>query len=535
MILSATDWMHVVDWSRAQFAMTAIYHWLFVPLTLGLGFICAIMETIYYRTGNEFWKRTVKFWMRIFGINFAIGVATGIILEFEFGTNWSNYSHFVGDIFGAPLAIEGIMAFFMESTFIAIMFFGWNKVSKGFHLASTWLTAIGANLSALWILVANAWMQYPVGMTFNIETARNEMTSFWDVLLSPVALNKFFHPVTSGYVLAAIVVVGISAWYLLRKREEQMALKSIKVASIFGLVCSLALLYSGDGSGVQVAKTQPMKLAAMEALYDGSKGADLTVIGVLKPEAERTSNEDAFYFKIDIPKLLSIIGFHDSEAYVAGINDLINGNEQEGILSTQEKMDRGRVAIAELECYHQALKANDSAEIARVSALFNPDTPQGKAFLADNFKYFGYGYLSSPTDTIPNVPLIFYSFRVMVGLGCLFLLLFIVVLVMVYRNTLTKHHWMHHAMVWMIPLAYIASVSGWIVAEMGRQPWTIQDLLPTVAAVSRIDASSVMVTFFIFVVLFTTLLIAELMIMFKQIKLGPKDEPTLVEDSTNKA
>ena len=361
MILSATDWMHVVDWSRAQFAMTAIYHWLFVPLTLGLGFICAIMETIYYRTGNEFWKRTVKFWMRIFGINFAIGVATGIILEFEFGTNWSNYSHFVGDIFGAPLAIEGIMAFFMESTFIAIMFFGWNKVSKGFHLASTWLTAIGANLSALWILVANAWMQYPVGMTFNIETARNEMTSFWDVLLSPVALNKFFHTVTSGYVLAAIVVVGISAWYLLRKREEQMAMKSIKVASIFGLVCSLALLYSGDGSGVQVAKTQPMKLAAMEALYDGSKGADLTVIGMLKPEAERTSNEDAFYFKVDIPKLLSIIGFHDSEAYVAGINDLINGNEQEGILSTQEKMDRGRVAIAELECYHQALKANDSA------------------------------------------------------------------------------------------------------------------------------------------------------------------------------
>ena len=197
--------------------------------------------------------------------------------------------------------------------------------------------------------------------------------------------------------------MGISAWYLLRQREKQMAMKSIKVASIFGLVCSLALLYSGDGSGVQVAKTQPMKLAAMEALYDGSKGADLTVIGVLKPEAERTSNEDAFYFKIDIPKLLSIIGFHDSEAYVAGINDLINGNEQEGILSTQEKMDRGRVAIAELESYHQALKANDSAEIARVSALFNPETPLGKVFLADNFKYFGYGYLSSPTDTIPNV------------------------------------------------------------------------------------------------------------------------------------
>ena len=253
MILSATDWMHVVDWSRAQFAMTAIYHWLFVPLTLGLGFICAIMETIYYRTGNEFWKRTVKFWMRIFGINFAIGVATGIILEFEFGTNWSNYSHFVGDIFGAPLAIEGIMAFFMESTFIAIMFFGWNKVSKGFHLASTWLTAIGANLSALWILVANAWMQYPVGMAFNPETVRNEMVDFAAVALSPMAVAKFFHTVLSGWVLGAVFVVGVSCWYLLRKREIEFAKASIKVAAAFGLAASLIVAWTGDISGVQVA------------------------------------------------------------------------------------------------------------------------------------------------------------------------------------------------------------------------------------------------------------------------------------------
>ena len=534
MILSTTDWMQVVDWSRAQFAMTAIYHWLFVPLTLGLGIICAIMESIYYRTGNEFWKRTTKFWMRIFGINFAIGVATGIILEFEFGTNWSNYSHFVGDIFGAPLAIEGIMAFFLESTFIAVMFFGWNKVSKGFHLTATWLTAIGANLSALWILVANAWMQYPVGMTFNIATARNEMTSFWDVLLSPVALNKFFHTVTSGYVLAAVVVVGISAWFLLRKREGQMAKDSIKVAGIFGLVSSLALLYSGDGSGEQVAKTQPMKLAAMEALYDGSRGAGLTVIGILKPENERTDNENAYYFKIDIPKLLSILSFKDSKAYVAGINDLIDGNEAEGILSTQEKIERGRVAIEQLAIYHKALKEKDSAEIARVTALFNPDTPQGKAFLAENFKYFGYGYLNAPTDTIPNVPLVFYTFRIMVALGCYFILLFAVVLALVYRDTIDKRRWLLLALVWSIPLAYIASVSGWIVAEVGRQPWTIQDLLPTVASVSRINASSVMVTFFIFVALFTTLLIAELMIVTKQIKIGPKDETARPTNRINK-
>lgn len=524
MILTTTDWMQVVDWSRAQFAMTAIYHWLFVPLTLGLGFLCAIMESIYYRTGDPFWKRTVRFWMRIFGINFAIGVATGIILEFEFGTNWSNYSHFVGDIFGAPLAIEGIMAFFMESTFIAVMFFGWNKVSKGFHLAATWLTAIGANLSALWILVANAWMQYPVGMTFNLATARNEMTSFWDVLLSPVALNKFAHTVTSGYVLSALVVMGISGWFLLKKREEQMATRSIRVAAIFGLVSTLLVLYSGDGSGVQIARTQPMKLAAMEALYDGSSGAPLTVMGILKPEADRTSNEKAYYCKIDLPKMLSILSFKDSKAYVAGINDLLDGNPEQGLLSTQEKIDRGRVAIEQLGCYQQALKTKDSAQIAEVTALFNPATPQGKAFLQDHFKYFGYGYLSSPEETVPPVALVFYSFRIMVGLGCYFLALFLLTLVLAYRNTLTRHRWIQFVLLWTIPLAYLASVTGWIVAEVGRQPWTIQDLLPTVAAVSRINSTSVMVTFFIFVALFTTLLIAELMIITRQVKLGPANE-----------
>ena len=331
-----SDYLQTVDWSRAQFAMTAIYHWLFVPLTLGLGFIIAIMETLYVRTGDEFWKRTTKFWMRLFGINFAIGVATGIILEFEFGTNWSNYSHFVGDIFGAPLAVEGIMAFFMESTFIAIMFFGWNKVSKGFHLTATWLTAIGANLSALWILVANAWMQHPVGCTFNLETVRNEMISFWQVLFSPVAMNKFFHTITSSFVLAALFVVGVSAWYLLRHREQKMACKSIAIASAFGFVFALVTAMTGDKSGAVIARVQPMKLAAMEALYDGQQGAPLTAIGIVRPEAERTSNEDAFYFKIDIPKLLSIMSFRDADAYVAGINDLVNGNEKYGVMSAAE-------------------------------------------------------------------------------------------------------------------------------------------------------------------------------------------------------
>ena len=265
----------LIDWSRAQFAMTAMYHWIFVPLTLGLAVVMGIMETLYYKTGNEFWKKTAQFWMKLFGINFAIGVATGLILEFEFGTNWSNYSWFVGDIFGAPLAIEGILAFFMEATFIAVMFFGWGKVSKRFHLASTWLTGLGATISAWWILVANAWMQHPVGMEFNPDTVRNEMVDFWAVATSPVAVNKFFHTVLSGWVLGGVFVVGISCWYLLKKRNREFALASIKIGAIFGLVASLFAAWTGDGSGYQIAQTQPMKLAAVEGLYEGGTNVGL--------------------------------------------------------------------------------------------------------------------------------------------------------------------------------------------------------------------------------------------------------------------
>ncbi|MBP6977570.1 MAG: cytochrome ubiquinol oxidase subunit I, partial [Lentimicrobiaceae bacterium] len=308
----------LVDWSRAQFALTAIYHWLFVPLTLGLSFIIAFMETLYVKTGNEEWKRITKFWMTLFGVNFAIGVATGIILEFEFGTNWSNYSWFVGDIFGAPLAIEGIMAFFLESTFIAVMFFGWNKVSKKFHLASTWLVAIGANLSALWILVANAWMQYPAGMRFNPETARNEMANFWEVLFSPVAINKFLHTVTSGYVLASIFVIGVSAWYLLRKRHELLARRSMVIASVFGLVMSLFLILTGDGSAQLLAKHQPVKFAAMENLYEGRTHAPLVAVGILSGDKNGHKQKD-FLMKIEIPNLLSLMAFRDAKAYVPGI------------------------------------------------------------------------------------------------------------------------------------------------------------------------------------------------------------------------
>lgn len=331
----------MVDWSRAQFALTAMYHWLFVPLTLGLAVIMGLMETLYYVSGNEFWKRTAKFWMKLFGINFAVGVATGLILEFQFGTNWSNYSWFVGDIFGAPLAIEGIVAFFMEATFIAIMFFGWNKVSKKFHLASTWLTGLGATFSAWWILVANSWMQYPVGMAFNPETVRNEMMNFASVAFSPVAVMKFLHTVLSSWILGAVFVIGVSAWYLLRKREKEFAVASIKIAAGVGLFAALVTAFSGDKSAYQVAKYQPMKLAAMEALYDGGTHEPLTVVGSLK-----------------IPEMLSYLATHDVAGYVPGINNILLGGytlpDGSQALSVMEKMERGKLAISALADFRQA-------------------------------------------------------------------------------------------------------------------------------------------------------------------------------------
>lgn len=519
-----SDILQTVDWSRAQFALTAIYHWLFVPLTLGLGVIIAIMESIYYRTGDDFWKRTTRFWMRLFGVNFAIGVATGLILEFEFGTNWSNYSHFVGDIFGAPLAIEGIMAFFLESTFIAVMYFGWGKVSRGFHLTATWLTAIGANLSAWWILVANSWMQYPTGCTFNPETVRNEMTSFWEVAFSPVAVNKFSHTVTSSFTLAALFVVGVSAWYLLKRRERQMATRSIAVASLFGLVASLVTAYSGDRSGAIVARLQPMKLAAMEALYDGCEGAPLTAVGILRPESQRTSDDDAFYFKVDIPKMLSIMSFRDAEAYVAGINDLLRGNPEQGILPAEEKIARGRVAIDELARFRDARQSGDQETVDQITRKFDPSTPEGREFLSEYFAYFGYGYLQSPEQLVPNIPLLFYSFRVMVGAGCLFILMLALVWWYNRRDKLAEKRWLLRLAILCIPLAYLASQAGWVVAEVGRQPWVIQDLMPVGVGVSKLPGESVATTFFIFLALFTALLIAELSILFRQIKAGPGKE-----------
>jgi cytochrome bd ubiquinol oxidase subunit I len=511
--------LSLVDWSRAQFALTAIYHWLFVPLTLGLSFILAIMETIYVKTGNEEWKRIVRFWMTLFGINFAIGVATGIILEFEFGTNWSNYSWFVGDIFGAPLAIEGILAFFLESTFVAVMFFGWNKVNKKFHLLSTWLVAGGANLSALWILVANAWMQHPVGMIFNPDTARNEMVSFWAVLFNQVAVDKFLHTISSSFLLASTFVLSISAWYLIRKREEQLAKRSILVAGVFGLLSSLMVAYTGDQSARTVAKVQPVKFASMEALYEGKSNAGLTAFGVLKDSDKKIGDKTEwdFAFKIQIPGLLSVLTAGDRDSYVQGLKDHINGNEKLGIISTSEKIRSGRYAMDILTSYKNARLNNDTARISATRSIF-----KDKEFNDKYFRYFGYASVNKPEDVIPDVPGSFYSFHMMVVLGFLLILIFSVALYLLFKGTLSDNKWFLWVALLSIPLPYIASELGWLLNEIGRQPWIIQDMMTVNKAVSQIGTGTVITTFILFAVLFTGLLISEVSIMVKQIKTGPK-------------
>jgi len=502
----------LIDWSRAQFALTAIYHWFFVPLTLGLSFIMAITESIYLKTGNEEWKKITKFWMTLFGINFAIGVATGIILEFEFGTNWSKYSWIVGDIFGAPLAVEGIFAFFLESTFIAVMFFGWEKLSKKFHLFSTWMVAFGSNLSALWILVANAWMNNPVGMTFNPDSARNEMQSFGEVALSPFAVNKFLHTITSSYVVAAIFVIGVSSWYLLKNRHVLLARKSIIVAAVFGLFSSLGIIITGDGSAYQVAQKQPMKLAAMEGLYQGQKGAGLVVFGMLNPSKQVNNEEDPYYFKIQIPKMLSFLGYRNGDAFVPGIKDIIFGNEKYGLEPAQKRIERGKVSVNALKEYKEAKAAGDSVKMNNALATFK-----------ETFPDFGYAYFEDVLRLVPNVSLLFYSFHVMVGLGFYFVLLFTIVLWFSFKEKIQQKKWLLRLALFTIPLGYLASQLGWVVAEVGRQPWAIQDILPVFKATSHLSVGAVQTTFFLFLALFTVLLVAEIRILVKQIKNGPKE------------
>ena len=531
-----------INWARAQFALTAIYHWLFVPLTLGLAVIMGICETLWYRKRDTFWRDTAMFWQRLFGINFAMGVATGIILEFEFGTNWSNYSWFVGDIFGAPLAIEGIVAFFMESTFVAVMYFGWKKVSPGFHLASTWLTGLGATISAWWILVANAWMQYPVGCEFNPDTMRNEMVDFFAVALSPFAIGKFCHTVISAWIIGAVFVMAVSCWYLMKRREVRLAKESIKIAAIVGLIATLGAAFTGHISGQQVAKYQPMKLAAMEALYNGGTDQGLTAVAWVNPLCQPDfEKQESAPLKIDMPYALSIMATDDPHGFVPGINDILNGyTRPDGTRepSVDEKIARGQQAITALAAYRKA-KQEGAGESVLNSQL---------SIIKENMPYFGYGYVKDKKDIVPYVPVNFWAFRIMVGLGCLFILYFAVMTVLSFRipylsvivrrllatiGLLPETHadthditglpaWHYWTAIALVPLAYIASESGWLVAEFGRQPWTIQDMLPTWVAVSDINGASVALTFFLFLFLFTLMLAVEISILLKQIKRGPE-------------
>ena len=491
--------MDTIFWSRLQFAVTAAYHWLFVPLTLGLALVMAIMETLYVVKKDDFWKKAAQFWIKVFAINFAVGIATGIILEFEFGTNWSNYSWFVGDMFGAPLAIEGILAFFMEATFFAVMFFGWKKVSPRFHLASTWLTGIGATISAYWILVANGWMQNPVGTTFNPDTVRSEMASaqaFWEVVTNPVAVSKFFHSVTSGWVTGGVFVVAVSGWYLLKGREKEFARKSMLIGAIVGLVGTGAVMLSGDSSGVHAAKYRPMKLAAAEGLENGGPRAPFSIVP-----------------GVEVPGMLSILATHDIDGVVPGINDILNGytdNEGNVIPSVAEKMQRGRKALDALAVYRELRESDpDSAAVAR-------------KVLDENVQYMGYGHLEKPEDVIPPVPIVFWAFRLMIGLDMLMALLLLLALIFAWRDKLEKKNWFFWFALCCIPLVFICGQCGWIVAEVGRQPWTIQGLLPVNVAISSLSAGAVKTTFFLFLAIFALFLVIEIRIMLGAIKKGPQ-------------
>ena len=447
----------------------------------------------------------------------------------------------MGDIFGAPLAVEGIVAFFMESTFVAVMFFGWKKVSRGFHLASTWLTGLGATISAWWILVANAWMQCPVGCEFNPDTMRNEMVSFAEVALSPFAVSKFCHTVTSAWIVGAVFVVAVSSWYLLKKRETKMAVESIKIGAVVGLVASVLAAATGHKAAQDVGVAQPMKLAAMEALYNGGTDQGLTAIAWVNPFCQPDyENLDEAPLRIAMPNALSFMATNDIHGYVPGVNDILNGyTTPDGRVepSIDEKIERGKMAITALAEYRKA-KAEGADEATLNTQLTT---------LKENMKYFGYGYIKDKSEVVPFIPINFWTFRIMVGLGCLFILFFGAICLLAFRipllSVITRrlmaaigllpeteadvyditrlpawHYWVAVALV---PLAYIASESGWLVAEFGRQPWTIQDMLPTWVAVSDLHSSSVMLTFFLFLILFTSMLAVEINIMLKQISKGP--------------
>lgn len=498
----------LVDLSRLQFALTALYHFLFVPLTLGLSLILAIMETIYVMTGRDIWRKMVKYWGTLFGINFVLGVATGLTMEFQFGTNWAYYSHYVGDVFGAPLAIEGIMAFFLEATFVGLFFFGWNKLSRVQHMCCTWLLALGTNLSALWILIANGWMQNPVGAEFNYHTMRMEVTDFAAVFLNPVAQAKFVHTISAGYVTGSIFVLSISAYFLLRGRNISFAKRSMTVAASFGLASALAVVVLGDESGHFDYNVQKMKFAAIEALWHSEEAPSaLTLIGIPN---ETTMTTD---YAIRIPYVLGLIATRSFTQPLEGIAELI---------------EQGKAHIKEGMLAYDALTRLQK----------NPNDEQAKAEFAAHQAYLGHALLlkrytenvvdaneeqidKAAHDLKPKVAPLFFAFRIMVGCGLFFILLFAVGFYLSAKHKLHSTRWYLHLAFWSLPLPWLAAELGWIVAEYGRQPWAVQGILPTMMGTSSVTTSQVLTSITGFVLFYSTLAVVEVYLMVKYIRLGP--------------
>jgi cytochrome d ubiquinol oxidase subunit I len=498
----------VVDLSRLQFAMTALYHFLFIPLTLGMTFLLAIMESVYVMTGKQVYKDMTQFWGKLFGINFALGVTTGLTMEFQFGTNWAYYSHYVGDIFGAPLAIEGMMAFFLESTFIGLFFFGWDRLSRVQHLSVTWLVAIGSNLSALWILIANGWMQNPVGAEFNFATMRMELTSFSDLIFNPVAQVKFVHTVASGYVTGAIFVLAISSWYLLKGRDTGFARRSFAIASAFGMASILSVIVLGDESGYEIGDVQKTKLAAIEAEWDTEPApAAFTLFGLPNQETQRTD------YAVKIPYVMGIIATRSLDTQVTGIKDLVSEH--------QGRIRNGMVAYDLLG----KLRAGDKSE--QTLDAFNGVK-----------KDLGYGLLlkkytdkvvdaneqqihQAALDSIPHVASIFWTFRVMVLSGVLMLLLFACAFWASARKNESTKRWLLKWALFSLPLPWIATQTGWWVAEHGRQPWSIGEVLPVHLSASTLSSGDVLASILALVGFYTVLLIIEMYLMIKFARLGP--------------
>lgn len=500
----------VVDLSRLLFAITALYHFLFVPLTLGLSWLLVIMESVYVMTGKQIYKDMTQFWGKLFGINFAMGVTTGLTLEFQFGTNWSYYSHYVGDIFGVPLAIEGLVAFFLESTFVGLFFFGWDRLSKVQHLITTFCVALGSNLSAVWILVANAWMQNPVGAEFNYDTMRMELLSLAEVFFNPVAQVKFVHTVSAGYVTASMFMLGISSWYLLRRRDVEFALRSFAVAASFGLASTLCVIVLGDESGYRTGEVQQAKLAAIESEWETAPApAPFTLFGFPRQKEERTD------YAIKIPYALGIIATRSLDEPVVGLKDLMRHAEI--------RIRNGMLAYSAL----QEIRAGTATtEIYKLFEAHKRDLGYGllvKEFAPNVVDATPEQIKTAAKKSIPPVAPVFWAFRIMVGLGILFLLTFVLAFRFSIQRSLllNKRRWFLRWAVWAISLPWIAAEFGWIVAEVGRQPWTIAEILPTALSVSSLSITDLLLSLIGFTVFYTALFIIEIMLMFKYARLGP--------------